>query len=96
MDASAPRAQALGPGFRLGGIASVASGALFLLKSVMDLVVGDPPSESARLPSWTASHRAALSLTNEVLFFSVVHLKKKNNALYRRLQGSGRARVGIG
>jgi hypothetical protein len=96
MDASAPRAQALGPGFRLGGIASVASGALFLLKSVLDLVVGDPPSESARLPSWTASHRVALSLTNEVLFFAVVLLIPVIFALYRRLNGSGRPWVGFG
>ncbi|MEV0661318.1 hypothetical protein ACIBI3_08830 [Actinomadura luteofluorescens] len=96
MDASAPRARAFGPRFRLAGISSAASGALFLLKSVLDLLVGDPPSESARLLPWIASHRLSLSLTNEVLFFAAVLLVPVVFALYRSLDGSGRSWVGFG
>ncbi|MEV0592011.1 hypothetical protein [Nonomuraea cavernae] len=74
----------------------MASGVLFLLKSVLDLLVGDPPSESTQLPSWIASHQLPLSLTNEVLFFAVVLLIPVIFALYRSMDGSGRSWVGFG
>lgn len=84
------------PSHRLGGISFMASGALFLIKSVLDLAVGDPPSTGAQLLAWKTSHQLPLALTNELLFFAAVLLIPAVLALYRSLNGSERPWVGFG
>ncbi|MFJ8579323.1 hypothetical protein [Micromonospora sp. NPDC093277] len=68
----------------------MASGTLFLVKSVLDLIVGDPPSDAAQLLAWLASHRLSLALTNETLVFAALLLIPAVLALYRSLDGSHR------
>jgi hypothetical protein len=72
------------------------SGALFLIKSVLDLVVGDPPSKDAQLLTWLTSHQLPLALTNEILFFAALLLIPAVLALYRNLDGSDEPWVAFG
>lgn len=74
----------------------MASGALLLAKSVLDVVVGDPPSTGAQLVQWRSGHHIPLALTNEVLCFAVVLLIPAVTALYRRLDGPENRAVGFG
>jgi hypothetical protein len=55
------------PAGRLGGIAFILSGTLYLIKSILDLVVGDPPSTGPEILEWQSSHELALAWTSEVL-----------------------------
>jgi hypothetical protein len=80
----------------LGGIAFVLSGALYLIKSVLDFLVGDPPSTGPDILVWRSSHEVALAWTSEVLFFATVLLIPGVIALYRALDGSNRAWVAFG
>jgi hypothetical protein len=68
---------------RLGGVSALVSGALFLVKAALELVVGDPPSDGGQLLAWRTDHHAALSATNEVLFFAALLLVPTVLALYR-------------
>lgn len=81
---------------KLGGIAFLMSGALYLTKSVLDFVVGDPPSTRSEILVWRSSHEVSLAWTNEVLFAATVLLIPAVIALYRALEGSSRAWVGAG
>ncbi|EXG82478.1 hypothetical protein [Cryptosporangium arvum] len=79
-----------------GGICGVVSGALFLVKAGLDLVVGEPPSDRARLPSWVDSHHLPLALTNETMALGAVLLIPLALALHQRLHGSAKPWAGIG
>jgi hypothetical protein len=72
------------------------SGAFFLAKSVLDLVVGDPPRTAAELLAWKATHQVSLAWANEVLVFAAVFLIPGVLALYRSLGGPGRPWAGFG
>jgi hypothetical protein len=90
----APGAAALN--HKLGGISFIGSGALFLIKSVLDLLVGDPPSTGSELLAWKTSHQLPLALANELLIFAAVLLIPALLALYRSLDGSDSPWVGFG
>jgi hypothetical protein len=82
--------------YALGGIALVASGFLFVLKSVLELMVGPPPSTGAEILAWTASHELVLALTNEALFFAFMSLVPAVVALYTSLADEHRNKAIIG
>ncbi|GAA0223070.1 hypothetical protein [Cryptosporangium japonicum] len=71
-------------------------GALFLSKAGLDLLVGQPPSDQARLPAWVDSHHLLLALTNETMALGAVLLIPLVLALYQRLGGATRPWVGFG
>lgn len=81
---------------RLGGISFIGSGALLLIKSVLDLLVGDPPSTASELLAWKTSHQLPLALVNELLIVAAVLLIPALLALYRSLDGSDTPWVGFG
>ena len=64
----------ISPARRLGGISFILSGTLYLSKSILDLVVGDPPSTGPEILEWRSSHELALAWTSEVLFAAAVLL----------------------
>jgi hypothetical protein len=82
--------------YRLGGISLILSGMLYLTKSVLDFVVGDPPSTGPEILEWQSSHQVALAWTSEVLFATAVLMVPAVIALYRSLGGSDRPWVGFG
>jgi hypothetical protein len=81
---------------RLGGISLVLSGALFLTKSILDLIAGDPPSTGPEILAWRSAHEVALAWTDEVLFAATVLLVPAVIALYRSLKGPDRPWVAFG
>ena len=86
----------ISPARRLGGISFILSGTLYLIKSILDLVVGDPPSTGPEILEWQSSHELALAWTSEVLFAAAVFLVPAVIALYRSLGGADRPWVGFG
>ena len=64
----------ISPARRLGGISFMLSGMLYLIKSILDLIVGDPPSTGPEILEWRSSHELALACTSEVLFAAAVLL----------------------
>jgi hypothetical protein len=58
----------ISPARRLGGTSFILSGTLYLIKSILDLVVADPPSTGPEIFEWRSSHELALAWTSEVLF----------------------------
>jgi hypothetical protein len=86
----------ISPARRLGGISFILSGTLYLIKSILDLVVGDPPSTGTEILEWRSSHQLALAWTSEVLFAATVLLVPAVIALYRSLGGADRPWVGFG
>jgi len=79
-----------------GGISLVLSGGLYLIKALLDLKVGDPPSNGTEIMAWRSSHELALAWTDELLFAATVLLIPGVIALYRALEGSTRPWVGLG
>ncbi len=86
----------ISPARRLGGISFILSGTLYLIKSILDLVVGDPPSTGPEILEWRSSHELALAWTSEVLFAAAVLLVPAVIALYRSLGATDRPWVGFG
>ena len=70
---------------KLGGISFIASGALFLVTSVLDLMTGPPPSGGAEILAWMASHELLMAFTAEVLFFAAMFLVPAVIALHQSL-----------
>ena len=58
--------------YKFGGISFIISGILFLVKYLLDLMVGPPPSSGAEILAWRASGELPLAFTSEVLFFAGV------------------------
>ncbi|WP_438008435.1 hypothetical protein WME89_06845 [Sorangium sp. So ce321] len=77
--------------YRLGGAAFVASGLLFLLRGLLDLIAGPPPSSGAEILAWTASQATLLAIANEVLFFAAMLMVPAVIALYSSLAGTHKA-----
>lgn len=82
--------------YKFGGISFIISGILFLVKYLLDLMAGPPPSTGAEILAWTASNKLPLALTNEVLFFAAVFLIPGVIALYYSLSSSDRTKAVLG
>lgn len=82
--------------YKLGGISFIASGSLFLVASVLDLMTGPPPSGGAEILAWMASHGLLMALTPEVLFFAVMLLVPAVIALHQSLAGTHRRSAAVG
>jgi hypothetical protein len=82
--------------YKLGGISFMASGSLFLGKTVLELMTGSPPSSGAEILAWTASRELLLAITNEVFFFAVMFLVPAVIALHGSLARTHRSHAAIG
>ena len=82
--------------FPVGGAALVGSGGLLLIKSVLDLAVGPPPSNGADILAWVATHSRALPWISEILFFATILLVPGVFALYKHLAESHPIKTVIG
>lgn len=71
--------------FKTGGICFIISSILFLLKYLLDVLAGPPPSTGEKILVWVASEKLALSLVPEVLFFAGALLVPGVVALYYSL-----------
>jgi hypothetical protein len=60
----------ISPARRLGGTSFILSGTLYLTKSILDLVVGDPPSTGPEIFEWRSSNELALAWTSDLRFGS--------------------------
>ena len=82
--------------FKLGGVGFVASGLLFLLREILDLMAGRPPSSGQEILAWVGAGKLFLSLGNEVLFFAGLALVPAVIALYLSLADVDRAKAATG
>ena len=82
--------------YALGGISFIASGVLFLVKSVLELMAGPPPSTGAEILVWMASRELLLAWTSEVLFFAVMFMVPAVVALYQSLAPTHQASAATG
>jgi len=82
--------------YKLGGAAFIISGMLFLLRSVLEMMAGPPPSNGVGILAWVESEKVALSLVSAVLFFAAMALVPAVIALYYSLAGSDRAKATTG
>jgi len=82
--------------YRLGGAALIASGVLFLVRHLFDLMGGPPPSEGVAILAWVASGKFALEMAVEVLFFAGMALIPGTLALHESLVRTDRAKAGTG
>ena len=81
---------------KLGGISFIVSGTLFLLKYLLDLISGPPPSRGAEILEWTAAEKLPLAFISEVLFVAAMFLIPGVIALYRRLASIDRTKAALG
>ncbi|HWR26431.1 MAG TPA: hypothetical protein VN316_00995 [candidate division Zixibacteria bacterium] len=82
--------------YRLGGISFIISGILFLVKYLLDLMAGPPPSNGAEILTWMATGKLPLEIANEVLFFAVMFLVPAVIALYYSLASIDRTKAAVG
>ena len=82
--------------YKLGGAAFVVSGLLFLLRAVLDLMAGAPPSSGVEILAWIASNSLILGLDSEILFFAAMFLVPAVIALYQSLACTDRVKAAIG
>ena len=82
--------------YKLGGAAWIASGLLFLVRAVLELIAGPPPSSGAEILAWVESERLALDFVSEILFFATIALVPAVVALYCSLAGTHRAKAVAG
>lgn len=82
--------------YKFGGISFIISGILFLLKYLLDLMAGPPPSSGAEILEWTVSGKLPLALTSEVLFFAAMFLVPAVIALYYSLATTDRIKAMLG
>lgn len=68
--------------YKAGGISLIISGILFLLKHLLDLLVGQPPSSGAEILAWMASEQLYLALISEVLFLLEVDIQEQLHSTY--------------
>lgn len=77
----------LSTGFaRVGGFTSAASGILFLIRGILDFLVGPPPSTGTEILSWAANHVVLLAFENEATFFAALFLVPAMAILYHTLR----------
>jgi len=82
--------------YRIGGIAFIASGSLFLTKAVLELMTGPPPSNGEDILAWMASRGFLIASTSEVFFFAVLFLVPAIFALYESLAATHRVSAVLG
>lgn len=82
--------------YKFGGISFVISGLLFLLKYILDLMAGPPPSSGAEILEWTVAGELPLAITNEALIFAAMFLVPAVIALYHSLASVDRTKAAIG
>ena len=81
---------------QLPGEAFIGGGILFLLRDLLELMAGPPPSSGVEILVWIASGRLTLALANEVLFFAAMSLVPAVIALYYSLAGIDRVKAAAG
>jgi len=81
---------------KLGGISLMISGALFLMKAILDLIAGPPPSNGVEILVWVAAKKVPLAWTSEVLFFAIMFLVPAVIALYQSLADTEEAKAAFG
>ncbi len=82
--------------YKLGGVAFIASGLLFLSRAILDLMAGAPPSTGGEILAWIASTSLIQDFQSEILFFAAGLLVPAVVALYQSLAGVDRAKAVIG
>lgn len=82
--------------YKLGGAGFIISGILFLLRDVLELMAGPPPSSGVAILAWVESGKLALSLVSEVLFFAAMALVPAVIALYHSLASTDRVKAATG
>ena len=83
-------------GTRLGGIALILSGVLFLAQSLFLLPVPGPPLADADLLSWLADWTLHLAMADELLFFATLCLIPPLLVLYRLLVKTAQIKTLLG
>jgi len=81
---------------QVGGVSWIVAGLLFMARSVLDHIAGPPPSNGTEILAWVASHKLALALSSEVLFFATMALVPGVIALHQTLVGTSRATAATG
>ena len=81
---------------RLGGGALVLAGVLFLVRHVLEMTSGEPPSDGEAILAWVASRKTALSFVSETLFAATICLVPGVVALYRGLERAHPTKAVIG
>ena len=74
---------------KLGGIAFIANGSLFLAKSVLELLAGPPPSNGADILVWIASQKPFLMATSEVRRCHILRRTARRGAPVRSRHARG-------
>ena len=81
---------------KLGGFSFIISGVLFLVKYLLDLATGPPPSSGAEILAWVTAKKLPLEWVSEILFFAGGFLIPAIIALYRSLAGVEGAKAAAG
>lgn len=82
--------------YKLGGISFIASGALFLAKSVLEWLIGPPPAIGVEILEWRDAHAVLLGSVSEVFFFALTLLVPAVIALYASLARTHRGSAALG
>jgi hypothetical protein len=82
--------------YRFGAISFIGSGSLFLIKSVLEWMIGPTPSNGSEILVWAASAKLLLAMTSEVFFFAVMFLVPAVIALYASLAPTHRVHAIVG
>ncbi|XAS65450.1 hypothetical protein ACOM2C_01140 [Pseudarthrobacter sp. So.54] len=69
---------------------------MFLTKSALEFIAGDPPATGPEILAWRSSHEVALAWTDETFFAATVLLVPAVIALYRSLKGPDRPWAAFG
>ena len=82
--------------YKVGGVAFILSGLLFLCRDVLDFKAGPPPSNGIEILAWVESEKLLLSFISEVQFVATVALVPATIALYRSLATTDQVKAVIG
>lgn len=82
--------------YKVGGVAFILSGLLFLCRNILDFMAGPPPSNGMEILVWVESGKFLLSLVSEVQFFATMALVPATIALYQSLAATDRVKAVIG
>ncbi|MEO5321065.1 hypothetical protein PV761_21060 [Arthrobacter sp. CC3] len=81
---------------RFGGFSLLLAGAMFLAKSILESIAGDPSSTGQEIQVWRSSHELTLVWVDETFLAATVLLVPAVIALYRGLRGPDRPWVDFG